>query len=210
MNALTTRRWSVEEWLSSESAWGNLLARSSADALFLSWQWLTHWWQYYANDLGLTAEILAFYRGVNLVGIAPLYHRLVVRGGLVRVRSVQLIGHSWRDPTPLISEYLDVIAAQEDLDVVRNECLRALLDQPAWTEFVIGFTAAGEQWRDAFSRRAPSTGHYARELDRLVSYHADLTQGFTAYLKDLGQSTRRSVWNLRRRLAEEQERLGAQ
>ena len=203
MSALITRQWSIQEWLASESAWDSLLTRSNADALFLSWHWLTHWWHYYGGTLGLIPDILAFYRGDNLVGLAPLYRRLVVRAGIVRTRSVQVIGLSWRDPVPLISEYLDVIASPEDLDAVRNECMRVLLDQPAWTELVIGLTAAGGEWRDAFSRRVPSRGHYARELDRLVSYHADLAQGFAAYLKDLGQSTRRSVWNLRRRLAEE-------
>jgi CelD/BcsL family acetyltransferase involved in cellulose biosynthesis len=203
VSALTTRRWSVEEWLGSESACDQLLARSRADALFLSWRWLTLWWQHYAGNLGLTAEILAFYRGDALVGLAPLYHTSVVRGGLVRARSVQFIGLSWRDPAALISEYLDVIAAPEDVEMVRKECLRALLDRPAWTELVIGFTAAGEPWRDVFSRLAPARGHYVRETDRSVSYHADLSDGFSAYLGRLGQSTRRSVWNLRRRLVEE-------
>jgi CelD/BcsL family acetyltransferase involved in cellulose biosynthesis len=122
---------------------------------------------------------------------------------MVRARSVQMIGHAWRDPVPLISEYLDVIASPEDLVAVRSECVRVLLDDPDWTELVIGFTAAGGEWRDEFSRCGSSGGHYARQTDRSVSYHADLAQGFEAYLKDLGQSTRRSVWNLRRRLAQE-------
>jgi len=203
VSALITRQWSIQEWLASESAWDSLLTRSNADALFLSWQWLTHWWHYYGDTLGLVPDVMAFYRGDNLVGLAPLYRRLVVRAGIVRTRSVQVIGLSWRDPVPLISEYLDVIASPEDLDAVRNECMRVLLGRPAWTELVIGLTAAGGEWRDAFSRRVPPGSHYARELDRSVSYHADLAQGFAAYLKDLGQSTRRSVWNLRRRLAEE-------
>jgi CelD/BcsL family acetyltransferase involved in cellulose biosynthesis len=202
VSALTTRRWSVNEWLGSEVAWDNLLARSNADPLFRSWQWLTRWWQCYAESLGLTADILAFYRGEHLVGLAPLYRRVVLRAGMLRTLSIQMIGLCWRDPVPLISEYLDVIAAPADLDAVRSECVRALLDEPAWTELVIGLTAAATEWRDALSRPAPQ-GHYLRELDSSASYHADLSQGFDAYLKDLGQSTRRSVWNLRRRLREE-------
>jgi CelD/BcsL family acetyltransferase involved in cellulose biosynthesis len=202
VSAFTVRRWTVEEWLGNEIACNNLLARSSADALFLSWEWLTHWWQCYGVTLGRAPEILAFYHGNNLVGLAPLYRRLVVRRGLLLARSVQVIGLSWRDPEPLISEYLDVIASPENLDAVRRACVRVLLDEPVWTEFVIGFTAAGEQWRDAFARLAPSRGHYVRELDRSVSYQADLAQGFGAYLRDLGQSTRRSLWNLRRRLTD--------
>ena len=204
MNALTTQRWSLQQWLASESEWDSLLVRSNADALFLSWRWLTHWWQYYGATLGLTADVLAFYRGDQLVGLAPLYHRAVVRAGIVHTRSVQVIGLTWRDAAPLISEYLDAIALPEELDAVRRECTRTLLQNPAWSELVIGFTSAAEQWRDAFLRDVPARGrHYARELDRSVSYHADLGQGFAAYLGDLGQSTRRSVWNLRRRLAQE-------
>jgi CelD/BcsL family acetyltransferase involved in cellulose biosynthesis len=203
MSALSTRRWSVEEWLASEAAWNSLLARSDADALFLSWQWLTHWWRFYGDALGLDPQILAFYRGDQLVGLAPLYQRRVLRAGFVRALSVQMIGLSWRDPVPLVSEYLDVIATPADLEAVRDECVRVLLERPGWTEVVIGFTAVGRQWREAFARRLPVTGHYVRELDPSVSYHADLSRGFAAYLRDLGQSSRRSIWNLRRRLSEE-------
>ena len=203
MNSLSTRQWSIQEWLDRESAWDSLLARSDADALFLSWQWLTHWWRCYGGALALIPHILAFYRDEQLVGLAPLYQRLIWRAAVVPARSVQVIGHTWRDPGPLISEYLDVIAAPDDLEAVRHECVRALLGEPAWTELVIGFTAAGQQWRNEFSCGAPP-GHYVRELDRSVSYHADLAHGFAAYLKALGQSTRRSVWSLRKRLQEEQ------
>jgi CelD/BcsL family acetyltransferase involved in cellulose biosynthesis len=203
VSSLTARSWSVQEWLRSEVAWDNLLTRSTGDALFLSWQWLTHWWQYYGRALSLVPEILAFYRGDRLVGLAPLYRRLVLRAGVIRTSSIQVMGLAWRDPLPLISEYLDVIAPPEDLDAVREECARTLLAQLTWTEVVIGLTAAGAKWRDAFSRQAASNGQYTRELDRSVSYHADLSQGFDTYLKGLGQSTRRSLWGLRRRLAKE-------
>ena len=203
MSALTTRQWTIEEWLGSESAWSALLARSSADPLYLSWRWLTLWWRHYGERLNLTANILAFYRGDTLVGVAPFYLRSVVRARFVRTRSVQIMGLAWRDAVPLISEYLDVIAAAEDIDEVRDECARALLAQADWTELVIGFTSAARQWREAVAKAAGSGRIYAREMDRSVSYHADLRLGFAPYLKELGQSTRRSIWNLRRRLSEE-------
>jgi hypothetical protein len=201
VNAIATRRWSLEQWLNSRAAWDDLLARSDQDPLFLSWEWLTHWWQHYGSSLA--ANVLAFYRGDDLVGLAPLYQRHVVRAGLVPALSVQMIGLSWRDPVPLISEYLDVIAAPENLDAVRDQCVHALLEQPDWTELAIGFTATASKWCDSFAHQVRSGGLYTRELEPSVSYHADLSRGFPAYLKDLGQSTRRSIWNLRRRLSEE-------
>jgi CelD/BcsL family acetyltransferase involved in cellulose biosynthesis len=114
---------------------------------------------------------------------------------------VQLIGLSWREPGPLISEYLDVIAPARELEAVREACLRTLLSQVDWTEFVIGLTGNAVLWRTALARTAPEAEPYVREVDRTVSYQADLNAGFGAYLRDLHQSTRRSLWNLRSRLS---------
>jgi CelD/BcsL family acetyltransferase involved in cellulose biosynthesis len=199
--ALTLRRWSVADWLASESAWGKLLAGSSADPLFLSWDWLTLWWHCFADALAAAPEILAFYRGADLVGVAPLYRRRLVRRRVLPAISLQLIGVSWRDPGQVISEYLDIVATTAETDTVRRACARALLSERTWTEWVIGFTAESRQWCDVFAGTEPGHDQYIRDVDPLVSYQADLSRGFDAYLRGLGQSTRRSLWNLRRRLA---------
>ena len=199
--ALVARHWTVDEWSRSQVAWDRLVAHSSADPLFLSWGWLTHWWQCYGQALGLPPKIVAFYRDDRLVGLAPLYYRQVRRGAVVHVGSVQMIGLSWRDPEPLISEYLDVIALPDHLDAVRDACLTLLMEQPGWQELVFGLSTSVTQWREAITGRTGGK-YYLRELDRSTSYQADLAGGFGQYLRDLGQSTRRSVWNLRRRLTE--------
>jgi len=199
--ALTPRQWNVVDWLGNEAAWSSLLARSNADPLFLSWDWLTLWWQSFAGALSAVPQILTFYRGADLVGVAPLYRRRVVRSGVLPATSVQLIGVSWRDPGSMISEYLDVIAVAAETDAVRSACAGLLLSERAWSEWVIGFTAAGREWCEAVARSDPGPRSYVRDLDRVFSYQADLSRGFGEYLQRLGQSTRRSVWNLRRRLA---------
>lgn len=199
-SALTLRRWSVADWMTNESAWSALLARSRADALFLSWEWLTEWWRSFADELAATADILAFYRGGELIGLVPLYRRRLVRNGIVPASSVQLMGLAWRDPGPVMSEYLDVIAAEGEAQTVRHACARALLQEGTWTEWAIGFTPAGRHWCEAFTWRGQGR-HYVRNLDRSASYQADLSQGFPGYLRSLGRSTRRSLWALRRRLA---------
>lgn len=198
--ALTVRQWSIEEWLASEALCNDLARRACADELFMSWDWLSSWWRFYSESLDAKPNIVAFYLSDQLVGLAPLFHRRLLRNGVMLIGSVQMMGLSWRDPTPLISEYLDVIALSEHREAVRRACLRFLLQRPGWEEFVVGFTAAGRDWREAYASCALPEEHYVRELDHCVSYEADLSAGFGAYLKDLSQSTRRSVWNLRRRL----------
>jgi hypothetical protein len=197
---LQVRRWSTPEWLANEAECERLSRDATADSLFMSWEWLTHWWRCYGATLG-TTEILAFYRAEELVGLAPLFRRRVLRSAIFPLTSVQMIGSSWRDPRPLISEYLDVVAPEAELEAVRRKCLEFLLAQSDWSEFVVGYTASAPAWAGALDACAAGAGHYARELDRCVSYEADLGAGFGAYLRDLSQSTRRSVWNLRRRVA---------
>ena len=199
--ALTLQKWSVADWLANEAAWSRLLGRSNADALFQSWEWLTLWWQCFGDTLAAVPQILAFRRGGELVGVAPLYRRRIVRHRLLPTSSVQLIGLSWRDPAPPISEYLDVVATVDEADAVRHACVRAMQGESAWTEWVIGFTAVGREWCEAFARLELGQYQYVRDVDPLISYQADLSRGFNGYLRRLGHSTRRSLWNLRRRLA---------
>ncbi len=200
---LLARRWDVGEWHAHAADWQALLARSAADPLFLSFEWLSSWWSCFGDSLGQSPQVLAFYRGAQLVGLAPLYRQRVLRNGFLPAHSVQMMGLAWRDPEPLISEYLDVIGAEGDLALLREACVAQLLQEATWSEFVIGFTASGAQWRETYQRCAAGERHYARELDRSVAYQADLSGGFTAYLAGLEQSTRRSVWNLRHRLGGE-------
>jgi CelD/BcsL family acetyltransferase involved in cellulose biosynthesis len=199
---LVARRWSVAQWHEHAHEWHALMARSQADPLFLSFEWLSSWWSCFGDSLGQSPHVLAFYRGTQLAGLAPLYRQRVLRNGFLPAHSVQMMGLAWRDPEPLISEYLDVIGEEADLAALREACVRQLLDDADWSEFVIGFTATGAKWREAYQRCAGSERHYVRELDRSVAYQADLSGGFAAYLARLEQSTRRSLWNLRRRLGD--------
>ena len=198
---LSAQRWSVAQWREHVDVWEALTARAATDPLFLSWEWLSSWWSAFGDTLGAAPEVVAFYRRSELIGLVPLYRQHVLRNGFLPAQSLQVMGLAWRDPEPLISEYLDVIGAQQDLTQLREACVQHLLADPHWSEFVIGFSAAGAQWREAFERSPGSERHYVRELDRSIAYQADLGCGFAAYLQDLEQSTRRSLWNLRRRLS---------
>lgn len=196
---LQVREWSLEEWLSSESLWGDLLGRSGLDPLFLSWEWLSLWWQHFGGRRTHELCILVAYEANQLVGIAPLYRQLAGRR-LLPVRSIQFIGISWRDPSALISEYLDFISLPADRPRVRSAFLTHLVDKNAWSEMVISYTRDSKSWlRDFHDVVEPHTVHM-RTIDHCISYQADLSDGFHAYLQQLGQSTRRSLWHLRRRL----------
>ena len=89
---LRLQKWSIADWLANEAAWSRLVDRSNADALFQSWEWLTLWWQCFGDSLAAVPEILAFQRSGELVGLAPLYRRRVVRHGLLGHSAVFFAG----------------------------------------------------------------------------------------------------------------------
>ena len=199
LDSLQIREWTQEEWEARESQWTALLARSGLDLLFLSWEWMMLWWRFFGRAPTQELCVLGAYRGEELVGIAPLYR---VRAGrkLLPVRSLQFIGISWRDSNALISEYLDFISAPGDRDPVRAAFLRHLLSHGAWSELIVSYTRNPCAWAEAFGKSLGNGAFHTRTIERCVSYQADLSAGFQPYLSRLGQSTRRSLWHLRRRL----------
>ncbi len=70
--AIEVRQWSAEEWLANPQRWRDLVARSGADRLFLSFEWLTTWWQHFGQPRGKLRMLVAYSDG-ELVGAAPMY-----------------------------------------------------------------------------------------------------------------------------------------
>ena len=65
----------IQTWEEIESirpAWDELLSDSEAQAIFLTWEWLSSWWAVYGRSLDLYF-LGSFDHDGRLVGIAPLY-----------------------------------------------------------------------------------------------------------------------------------------
>lgn len=194
------RTWTYTDFISRRKQWMELLACSNADPLFMSWDWQLLWWQIFGASAGHELVLLAACRGEELVGLAPLYCKSQLRKGLIPIRSLQLIGSSWRDPTCLISEYLDILAVGPLYTQVRAAFLEFILARADCSEVAICCADERQGWCDALRSPGDRRGHLVRSVDHAVSYQADLSSGFESYLRLLGESTRRKLFNLRRRL----------
>jgi len=96
-----------QEFSALRAEWNDLLSRSSADTIFLTWEWLYSWWKCYAGtDDALHILVVRDSTGV-LVGILPLYRRLQPWFPLKRIKILRLIGDGSWD-----SDYLDAILVQ--------------------------------------------------------------------------------------------------
>lgn len=84
--------------------WNDVLARSAANNIFLTWEWISTWWELYGAGARLYVLTARDADG-TLIGIAPLQQRPRRVLGLSRVDVLEFIG-SGGDVTP---EQLDFI-----------------------------------------------------------------------------------------------------
>jgi peptidoglycan/xylan/chitin deacetylase (PgdA/CDA1 family)/CelD/BcsL family acetyltransferase involved in cellulose biosynthesis len=95
------QRWEeVEQQLSGR--WNLLLKQSASDTFFLTWEWISSWWNAYGT--GMTPFVLAAWENGNLTGLAPFCCERVRKAGR-SWKYLRFIGDGSHD-----SDYLDCFA----------------------------------------------------------------------------------------------------
>jgi CelD/BcsL family acetyltransferase involved in cellulose biosynthesis len=103
--------------------WTDLLERSSADCLFLTWEWLYTWWTHLG--VGRRLFIVTVRRGGELIAIAPLAISAGRRASLAPLSSLTFLGTG-----SVGSDYLDVIVARDREAEAYEGLARCLAAQP--------------------------------------------------------------------------------
>jgi len=159
--------------------WNELLSESSADCLFLSWEWMTSWWRQLGNDR--TLHVIEVRERNRLVGLAPF----TILHGRVEFMGTGTVG----------SDYLDLIVRRESEQDVLDAIARSLetlghqlrlshfLPGSAVHRLAEGMTALGYRF---FDRRI-----------NVCPFMALSGQNWDSFLSTLG---RRHRENIRRRI----------
>jgi hypothetical protein len=200
------RMWAEEDFRHAEGEWQDLLGRSAADPLFMSWNWQWSWWSHHAASLNSTLWLFAAYSAHGeLVGLAPMHlHRATHRGPVSAVR-LETIGSSWRQRQrqAAYSEYLDFIVDVGYEDVFFEALADAALRDHRWSDLVIANSKRGGSGA-RFVNQYLRDVCYVREADPLIAQLTALPETFAHYLKSLHPGVRRKMWNHRTRLADPQ------
>ena len=107
-----------------EEEWNSLLSRSAANTIFLTWEWISSWWECYAQPRD-RLYILSVRDSVDdLVGILPFFQRRERQYLLGRITTLRFIGDGSAD-----SDYLDLILASGREEVVLDASWRFLDSQ---------------------------------------------------------------------------------
>lgn len=200
MTGFRVQRWTNEEFLAGRAAWQALLARSQADALFMSWDWISAWWRHHAPVLRAELCVLAVHApGGELCGIAPFYIHDAVHRGFARVHRLELLGNVWRSSSAVFSEYLDLIAPTGRHDAVCASVRDWLLASAEWDELLLCNLRADSLAAQLADGLAGSA--YARAVDSMTGWSLSLPDSFDAFVTRLSSNTRRKVVHQREKLA---------
>ena len=198
---LRIERWSEQQFLAARAEWNDLLKRSAADRLFLSWEWLSSWWRVYAARDRLELYCLAVRdRQDRLVGIAPLYvHRANLRGLISR--RIQFLGNVWQGRATMRTEYLEFIVDRRRAEPVVMTILDQLGRAGFWHDFVLtDLDQQSETYQQLLKHRL-ARDCYVRYVARHTGYGIATRGTWQDYLHDLSGNQRRKLF-LQRRLLE--------
>lgn len=200
MPALKARRWTPEEFAASREEWQRLLSRSGADPLFMSWEWIDCWWRNHAAMLGGIPCVLGVYSADgDLHGVAPFYLHAGTHRRVFRTRRLELMGNSWRDPSAVFSEYLDLITAESARADVCAAVSGWLNASGEWDELLLCNVRAGSV-ASHLADATGASGSYLREVESQTGWKIPLPGTFEAYTSRLTSNARRKVVHQRAKL----------
>ena len=121
---------------SLEAGWNELLQRSASDGIFLTWEWVSVWWEVYGGSGRYRPLVLVARDGEQVVGVAPLMvDRVAGPMGQLAPRQLRFIG-TGEDVTP---EYLDFFVERgREQEVSTALCAHLLREQrDAWDTLLL-------------------------------------------------------------------------
>ena len=117
----------IDEFLALEPEWNALLIKSSADSLFLTWEWIGSWLEIYQDNIKLFVIVV---RNDNdeLVGLAPFYFANYKFLYLIKRRFLRVLGDK-----DCGAEYLDwIVSKNQETEVCGTIAKTLLQNKQRW------------------------------------------------------------------------------
>jgi CelD/BcsL family acetyltransferase involved in cellulose biosynthesis len=174
--------------------WNNLLKRSDANLIFLTWEWQSTWWRAY--EAGALWVLTVHDEHNRLVAIAPWFIQTKPDGERV-VRTIGCVD---------VTDYMDIIVDHDHVDAVQRS-----LAQYAWDnrdQFDrMNLCNVSEHSRTfaTFPQHLSSAGFDAEPVLQEVCPVIHLPDSFEAYLESLDKKQRHEIRRKLRRAENEAE-----
>ena len=176
------------EFFGMQRAWNELLSKSRADTVFLTWEWLTAWWRAYGKNGEL--YILRVIDDDETIGLAPFYRKTISKYGF-SFQVLALIGDGSAD-----SDYLDWISEQGDEEIVARSLINFLVANTRFWDIILLNEIPETSLHHSFLRNlAQDKGWYYAHTIVPCAY-VNLPSDWETYLRSLKPRMRTKVRSL--------------
>jgi hypothetical protein len=200
LSAITVRPWSEDEFATGQTLWSELLVRSDANPLFMSWDWQWRWWEHHRGALGGRLHVLAVHTEEGeLIGLAPFYSRTTRVGGVIPITRLEFLGSAWRDDRAAFSEYLDLIVDRARISDAAGAIVDWLRAARFWQDAVFACVRSSSVAARLATEQLSALAH-VREADPFEAHCIALPASAAVYARGLSPAVRRKTYGQRRRI----------
>lgn len=175
------RKINEQDFYSIESTWQELLNKTDANSLFMSWHWTINWWRQWGNYLQLDLSILLVFDSDLLIGILPFYK---YKKSLLE--NYQIIGNAWGVFPTVRSEYISPIFDRNKERELYQSLETYISSCPCNTSFIFSDTPTNQM---------PALKYWLHKMD--FGYRTSVSGDFDHYVSSLGRMTRLKAFNRR-------------
>jgi CelD/BcsL family acetyltransferase involved in cellulose biosynthesis len=187
------------EFLALEPDWNRLLMESSRPVPFLTWEWISTWWQHFGANSRLFVIVARDDRS-RVVGIAPL--RLVLRRtfGMVPVRSLEFLGYRG---SAVCADHLDFLAEPTHRTEICSRLLQEVLQRSKeWDALVLADVAEDSPIPTLFPVLKNGVGDSPRSGPQEQCPYVNLPPQWELLLNSIKAKYRNNIKRRRERLQE--------
>jgi len=174
------------------SMWNQLLSQSSANNIFLTWEWVFNWWQVYQKNNKLLLLILRD-QNAEIVAIAPLYARRKKILESFLVNEIRFIG-SGEDVSP---DYLDFIIMKGRENDAINAIVVYLHAKNDWDVLNLSDILSTTYTKDILTQAAENLGLKIGISKCAICPYIKIPKTWDEYVSGLSKNMR---YNIERRM----------
>jgi CelD/BcsL family acetyltransferase involved in cellulose biosynthesis len=177
--------------------WNKLLHDSGATSIFLTWEWVSTWWETYGDSPRTLYILVAHDEDENLVGIAPCYVTIEKMFKLLSFKEIRFLGYG----SDIHPDYLDFIATPQRRAEIINAFFSYFLENPAdWDVMNLTDLLEDSHCIAHIASLKRQNGIHFIEARSATCPYASLPDSWETYLRNLSSSTRYDIRRKMRKL----------
>ena len=191
-------QFSSDDFSCLKDQWQDLLEKTDADKLFMSWYWMHSWWETYGCDSDELLLFGAYDDNNQLICIAPFYKNKKIINKYLTINVIQFIGTRFNGPCGFRIENLECLSNSNSIDQPIEFIFNYILSNIKFDEFWLHDLIEDSETHKQLDLLLNSYSLIKRRQSNDQSYGVDVSGVYDEYVSSLGKNTRLKFFNRRK------------